>query len=455
MPPAIIDGATGERRTRSELAAAAVRLAGALSHRFGVRRGDRVAVISYNRAEVFETMFACRRLGAVMVPLGWRLAAAERAAIVADCAPRALLFDQALAADARLLDLPSASFDHVGGDARGLRARDRHPDAMLLYTSGSTGRPKGVIVTWRQIAFNAAVTVSALGLGPRDRCLGVLPLWHTGGLHCLATPLLTCGGSVVLTDRFDPDRALELICEAAITCVIAVPTMYQMLLDAGLGAGGPVRSLRHLLIGGAGAPDALFERYRAIGHPLRHGYGLTEAGPNCFSFGDRSVGWPMGGTRARIADDGELWLSGPHVAAGYWNGVEASTFAGGWLRTGDLAREAADGVHIVGRKKEMFISGGENVYPGEVENALAAHPGVAQVCVVGVPDERWGEVGLAAVVPMGSQLADVSGLREFARARLAPFKVPHHWRVVPDLPRGSTGKILRSDVARQWRETRD
>ncbi len=460
--PAFVDAATGSVRTHLEVQLRARRLAAVLARTFGVSRGDRVAVLSHNRAEVFETMLACRHLSAIFVPLNWRLASAERAAIVADCRPTVLLHDDILAHEAAALDLPRVSFDIAPGLAADPFAiasganpvADAGRPAMLLYTSGTSGQPKGVVLTWRQIDFNASVTADRLALGPDDRCLGFLPLFHTGGLHCLATPVLAQGGCVVLMDRVDPERAIAAMRAHAITCTIAVPTIYRMLLDAGLGSGERISSLRHLLMGGASAPETLFERYEMIAHPLLHGYGLTEAGPNCFSFGRRSVGWPMPGTFAEIASDGELLLSGPHLAAGYWNEREAATFAGGVLRTGDLARMGHDGYHIVGRKKEMFISGGENVYPAEVESALAALPGVEDVCVVGVPDDRWGEVGLAAIVPAASAVIAVDDLRELARKRLAPYKIPHHWRVVPELPKGATGKVIRAELAKQWKEAR-
>jgi fatty-acyl-CoA synthase len=310
----------------------------------------------------------------------------------------------------------------------------------------------------RQLFWNAVNTVWACDLGPEDRALAFLPLFHTGGLNCLATPTLYRGGTVVLMESFDPERALEVIEQNRITATVAVPTMYRMLADAGLD-GRDLSSLHTLLCGGAPCPDRLLDTYLDRGLCFRQGFGMTEVGPNCFSLPPwmvgrlrGSVGQPVLHGDARIVDDdgdevavdevGELCLTGPHMCNGYWQDPEATqaTMRDGWMHTGDYARRDEEGwFYIAGRKKEMFISGGGNVYPAEVENMLLDCPGVDQVAVVAVPDSRWGEVGLSVVVGE----AEVDAVRSFCADRLARFKVPKRVVRVDDLPRNASGKVLK------------
>jgi fatty-acyl-CoA synthase len=439
MAIALIDD-DGSTLSHAELAARAAGWAAYLEREHGVRAGDKVAVLAYGAAEVFVVMAACARLGAVFVPLSWRLAPAEIAEIVRDCRPVVVICDEEHAGvwlEARMVRLDGKGNGNGNGNGFG---------DQVLYTSGTSGKPKGIRLPRRQIEFNAQVTARLCALGPGDRVLGLLPLFHTGGLHALATPVLSAGGAVSVMRRFDAATAIARIERDGITSLIAVPTVFEQLLDAGLGR-ERAPALRVLLVGGAPVAPALLARYRSRGLDLRQGYGLTEVGPNCFTFGrDGTVGRPVPGTAARLVDErgadvapgeiGELLLSGPHVATG-----EA------WFATGDLARADADGRYrIVGRKKEMFISGGENVYPAEVELVLATHPAIAEVAVVGVADPRWGEVGLAAVVARGP--VEPAALAAWARDRIAAYKVPRHWRLVGELPRTASGKIAKSAICR-------
>lgn len=480
--PALIDASSGQVLTYRQLLGRADALANAL-HQGGARRGDRIAILCLNRTEVFEALLACARLGTALVPLNWRLSPAELAAIVADCAPVALLHEPGLQdvddhilarCDIRLVSALADDPGDPGKPAPTAPAPAADDVAMILYTSGTTGRPKGAMLPWRQVAFNARATTALCDLGPDDRCLACLPLFHTGGLNCLAMPVLSAGGAAVLMRKFDPHEALDAMERHQVTCFIGVPTMYQMLMDAGL-ARRTLPALRWRLLGGAPCPDALLDACERVGHPLNQGYGLTEVGPNCFTLGidgapRGSVGMPVPGSEARLVRDdgstvpsndagvGELWLRGPHVCAGYWNRPEETARAldpDGWFHTGDYARRDGQGYFaIVGRKKEMFISGGENVYPAEVENTLASHPAVAEVAVVGVPDARWGEVGLAVIVPAAGQGPDAQhpdhaltdDLRQWTRERLAAYKVPRHWKLVPALPRTPTGKVRKETL---------
>ena len=458
---------TGRRLRYGELNARAWRLANVLAAK-GVVAGDRVALLSRNNVETFEVLIACLRLGAAFTPLSWRLSVAELADIVARCAPRLLVHDAESRAVAAELDLArievGAPYEALLSQASDRRKPATYADetlAMLLYTSGTTGRPKGVMLPHRQLFWNAVNTVWATDLGPSDRVLAFLPLFHTGGLNCLATPALYRGGTVSLMQGFDAARALDVIEAERITATVAVPTMYQMLVDAGLD-GHDLSSVSALLCGGAPCPDRLLDAYLERGLCFRQGFGMTEVGPNCFSLPPwmvgrlrGSVGQPVLHGDARVVDEagaelppgevGELCLSGPHLCSGYWDDPDATADAirDGWMHTGDLARCDADGwFYIAGRRKEMFISGGENVYPAEIENVLLDHPQIAEAAVISVPDARWGEVGLAVIV--GD--ADPGDVRTFCAARLAKFKVPKRVERLAELPKNATGKVAKPQL---------
>lgn len=469
---ALVDRTRGERLTYPELDDAADRWA-ALLRAQGVGRGERVGTLAGNRSELAAAFFACGRIGAALVPFNWRLAAPELAPVLADARPRLVLGEQ------RYRDRAEGALRGMGGaprwidldaEAPALLARGGPPaddvevDAedpwLVLYTSGSTGQPKGAILPHRQLFFNAVATTTAWELGAADVAPVSTPFFHTGGWNVFATPLWFRGGSVVLFDQFDADGYLAAIAEEGITVALTVPTMLLMLME-GRAWGRPLPSLRTFMSGGAPLPAALAERVRAAGYRLREGYGLTECGPNCFAITDGealrrpgSVGWPVpmlemrlareDGTEADAGEPGELLLRGPQVFSGYLHnpGKTAEAFTeGGWLRTGDLAARDADGAYrICGRRKEMFISGGENVFPGEVEAALADCPGVAEVVVVGVRDERWGEVGRAFVVPRAETRVSDADVIAHARARLAGYKVPKSVVFLPEIPRLGSGK---------------
>ncbi len=486
--PAIVEPATGRRFSYLELDRRANRLAHAL-HSQGVGRGDRVAVLAHNRAEHFEIFFACVKLGALFAPLNWRLAAAELDAVLADAEPAALLYDGHLASTcAKLvarpplllaLDEPSAGgrpygdFAAAGSDAAlgGPSETSLEDPAMICYTSGTTGRPKGALLSHRQLLFNSLSTELAIGVSQRDSTLVFMPLFHTGGFNCVATPLLHHGGKVVVMSSFDAEAALALSAEERITIQMGVPTIFELLRDAPGFASADLSATRMILCGGAASPLPLIETYRERGVLFRQGYGLTEVGPNCFSLteGDAfrkagSVGWPNFYLEARLVrddgsecapgEDGELALGGPMVTLGYYKNptATAEAFRGTrFFHTGDTFRRDAEGYHyVVGRKKEMYISGGENVYPAEVELALAEVPGVAEVCVIGVPDARWGEVGRAVVVPTRGATLDGATVLRALDGRLARYKVPRSVVLADSLPRNPGGKILRHEVKARW-----
>ena len=476
---ALVDRSRGHRLTYAELDVGADRWAALLRAR-GIGRGGIVAILAGNRREHAELLYACGRVGAALLPLNWRLAAAELAPIIADAAPSIIL------GEARFRDRAEEALGGDSGDAPAwidlddeapaLLARggpsapdvevDGEDAALILYTSGSTGKPKGAVLPHRQLFFNAVATTTSWELGSADVAPVSTPFFHTGGWNVFATPLWHRGGAIVLFDAFDADGYLDAIAEEGITVALTVPTMLLMLMESARW-GQPLPSLRFFVSGGAPCPRALADRVRAAGYRFREGYGLTECGPNCFAISDAeallrpgSVGWPISMLEMRLeAEDGgeaapgqpgELLLRGPQVFSGYLRNPERTAevmTADGWLRTGDLAVRDADGCfRICGRRKEMFISGGENVFPGEVEAALADCPGVAEVVVVGVRDERWGEVGRAFVVARGEPLSEAAVIAH-ARARLAGYKVPKSIVFLPEIPRLGSGKVDRRALA--------
>jgi len=465
------DGATGATLSYGVLNERAGRVAALLAAR-GVGEGDRVAVLTRNRIPFFEILFGCAKRGAILVPLNWRMPPAELDGLIADAGP-ALLFHgagEAVAASGLAARLPAIDLD---GDYEAALAatpaeagRARWPAESiwyLIYTSGTTGRPKGVIYTYRMALANYVNIGACIDLRRDDVTASFLPVFHTAGINLHALPTLIAGGRVIVMDGFDSKILVALLECRRLDTVFAVPTVYQSLIDDPRFGRAPLDHVRHWGCGGAPLPDALALRYRDLGIRVCNGMGMTETGPTAFLVDsadawDRigSVGKPQLLCSARIvgpdgreAADGEvgdLQFAGPGVTPGYWRNAEATRAAftvDGWLVSGDLARRDSDGFfYIAGRRKEMFISGGENVYPAEVENVLSAHPAVVDAAVLAEDDPKWGEVGRAFVqlAPNGGH-PDGAELQAFCRARLAPYKVPRRFDFVAEFPRTSAGKI--------------
>jgi fatty-acyl-CoA synthase len=476
---ALIDANHGERRiSYREWDAAASRTAAFLHHGLGVGRGDRVAVLAYNCVEFLDLLFACAKLGAILQPLNWRLSPAELAGLLADAEPTVLVFGPEFRGPVDTVRTRALFVKHwlalaaPGPGERAFSERDAAPATplppleleaetpwVLCYTGGSTGIPKAAVLTHGSITANAANTVVSWGLASSDVALLNAPLFHAGGLSVFTTPLVYVGGASVVCRAFDVDGVFDLVHRGAVNLVFGVPTMFIEMQRHPRFDSVDLSRLKLLISGGAPCPAPVFERFFARGVDFKTGYGLTEAGPNNFWLPPGevrrkpgAVGVPLFHVEARIdgeqqpGDVGELLLRGPHLCAGYWRRPEdtARTFAGGWLHTGDLASRDADGCfRIVGRSKDLIISGGENIYPSEVESVLAGHPDVAEVAVIGVPDAKWGETPRALVVlrPGTSLTAEV--LIAFCDGRLARYKTPKSVRFIDALPRTSPGKVDR------------
>ena len=465
---ALYEPDTQRRWSYARLDARANRLARALMA-MGVERGDRVAVLAHNCGEQFELLFACGKIGAVHTPLNWRLAQSELAGVLGDAEPRVLFHDDAHAELAAQLHLKHVRFGAQYEDLLAGAGTDAPADwpaasledpIILLYTSGTTGKPKGALLPNRQLIFNSHNTDLAVGLSSRDSTLVFLPMFHTGGLNCLATPLLHRGGRVVLLRAFDAERISILTEREHITAHMGVPTTFQMIAEQPAFQRSDWSSARFALVGGAPCPLPLIETYKQRGVSFRQGFGMTEVGPNDFSLPEDqvfarkgSIGKPNFYVQAKIVD-GELMMAGPVVCLGYFRNPDATRAAlspDGWFATGDLARQDADGFYyIVDRKKDMFISGGENVYPAEIEQVLAQLPGIAESAVIGVADTRWGEVGRACVVLRKDAALDEQQILDHCRAHLAKYKVPRSVVFCDVLPRNPSGKVLKPELKARY-----
>ncbi|NVJ26022.1 MULTISPECIES: acyl-CoA synthetase [Myxococcus] len=483
--PALVDSTRGGRRriTYREWNAAASRTAAYLHHVLGVQRGDRVAVLAHNRVETLDLLFACAKLGAILQPLNWRLSALELVGILADAEPSVLVYGPELRAQVDTVRARAPFVRHwlgLGEAGPGERsfveernaaapsalpALELEADApwMLCYTGGSTGVPKAAVLTHGSVTANAANTVVSWGLTSEDVAVLNAPLFHTGGLNVFTLPLVYVGGASVVCKGFDVEQVFELIHQREVSLVFGVPTMFIEMQRHVRFESVDFSRLKLLVSGGAPCPLSVFERFFTRGVAFKTGYGLTEAGPNNFWLPPADVrrkpgfvGVPLFHVEARIegerqpGDVGELLLRGPHVCAGYWRRPEetARTFADGWLRTGDLALRDDDGCfRIVGRGKDLIISGGENIYPSEVESVLSGHPDVAEVAVIGVPDAKWGETPRALVVLRAGTSPTAEVLLAFCDGRLARYKTPRSVRFVEALPRTSAGKVDRRALA--------
>ena len=487
---AIIDLATGRRLSYGELHRRVDALTAYLAGR-GIGKGDRVAVLARNGNEYLEAHFACGRLGAIAVLLNWRLTVPELEYICNDSSPRFMIHDSTLASIATQLQTlchveELLCIDQAAGDANPFeRAIAENQGAMvspaplthddpwaIMYTSGTTGHPKGALITHGMTFWNCINLGIPARISPDTVQLCVLPLFHTGGLNCYVNPVLHAGGTVILAQTFDPGESLAILGDPAysVTHFFAVPAPYQFMMQHPSFATTDLSRLRVAGVGGAPCALAIIEAWAGRGVELVQGYGMTETSPGSTMLDPAdamrkigSAGKPLLHTAVRIVRDdgtdcaagevGELWTKGPNITPGYWNKPEATanSFQDGWLKTGDAARLDDEGfIYIVDRWKDMYISGGENVYPAEVENVLFQLPAITDAAVIGVPNDKWGEVGLAVLVLKPGQTIDRATVVAHCVTRLAKFKVPNDIAVVDALPRNATGKVLKRELRVQF-----
>ncbi|MEK2643921.1 acyl-CoA synthetase [Bdellovibrio sp. BCCA] len=476
---AIKDGETGREFSYAKLFDLANRGAHLLHKEFGICKGDRVAVLATNELEYVFLFFALQRLGAIMVPVNFRLTQREVDHIMTDSSPKLILFQEPYREivenlpksvnPAKLLLQGENSFatklETTEASEYKFNVQETDP-VMILYTSGTTGSPKGAILTYKMLFWNSINTTFRLNISQSDCTVIFLPFFHTGGWNVLTTPFIHRGAKVVFLKKFDAEQILTLSEQEKATIMFGVPTTMDMMARSAIFEKTNLQSVRYAIVGGEPMPIELIKVWDKKGIPIRQGYGLTEFGPNVFSLNEEdalrkigSIGFPNFYIEAKVVDNdgrelgdnevGELVLRGPMCMQGYWHNEKATqeTIKEGWLYTGDLVRRDSEGYfYVVGRKKDMFISGGENVYPPEVEQILRKHPQVLEAAVIGVPDDKWGEVGKAFVVAGNTSLT-ADELHNHCLQNLAKFKIPKHFVFLPSLPKGDSGKILKRKLA--------
>jgi fatty-acyl-CoA synthase len=472
------------------------RLANWLHDVAGVNKGDRVAILARDGIEQLDTFHACSKLGAIHTALNWRLHWREIVGLIENTRPKVLIYSAAFKAnvveiEAAIRDRPCAIRHYLHTDGDGLpdslqfeTTLQASPDtpitcesleaediACLLFTGGTTGLPKAAMLSHRMICWNVLNTVIH-DLHHDDIYLNVYPLFHTGGLFAYLSSQVVFGNTTVLTGQFDPARVLELIEREKVTVFAGVPTMYQVMTQAPNWQTVDLSSLRFCTSGGAPLPVPIVEQYtREKGIRFKQGFGMTEYGPGLFALAPEdairkagSIGRPNFFVDVRVVDDdnqplgpnavGELVLKGPSRFSGYFNDPEASAKvidAEGWFHTGDLVRHDEEWYfYVVDRKKDMFISGGENVYPVEIENVLYKHPAVHMCAVIGLPDAKWGEVGKACLVLKPGATATEEELIQFMQEHLARYKVPKSVAFMDSLPLSSMGKILKRELRERF-----
>jgi fatty-acyl-CoA synthase len=480
----------GRRWRYAELAREIERTAAALAA-VGVVRGDRVAHLGYNGAEQIALLFACARLGALFTPLSWRLAPPEHRAMLADCRPRVLVASDPFAAPTAAIADGAAVAVRValGGVPDGWTAYDRFLEAgegtvtrpagdggddapvLLCYTSGSTGEPKGVVLAQRALFHNAVNSAHMHDLTSDDRVLTTLPLFHVGGLNIQTLPALHCGATVVLHPRFEPRQAIDALEREGVTLTVLVPAQLEVLAREPRWREADLSRLRAITTGSTIIGEAFVRRDLQRGIPLLQVYGSTETCPIAAyqRVADApahpgSVGRTALHCDLRLVDEagrdvpagtaGEILVRGPNVMDGYWNKPResAEALADGWYHTGDVAHADADGwLHVDGRRRDVIISGGENVYPAEIENVLAESADIAEVAVVGRPDERWGEAVVAVVVPARGADVTATTVAALLAGRVARYKHPRDVILADALPRTALGKVKREELKRMAR----
>ena len=484
------DKASGQVFTYRQLDHRARSLAAYFSGEAQLRKGDRVAVFARNRVEYLDFFFAAVKAGIILVPLNIRLTVEELNALLEQTRPRLLAFEADFEEIAATLEYEGLDKLIRFGQSRKetLVEADRYEDVLernqsavpievpldpedpilIIFTGGTTGLPKGAVISHRAVLFNLVCEVLSWRINRDFIVPNLAPFFHVGGWYMVTLPLLYAGGQVILNPVFDPEETLRWVTDKRSTFLFGAATMYQMISQTEGFAHADLSSLQFVMSGGAPCPRSVMEPYWEKGVIFVQGYGITEGGPhNLFMPWDElswdeikskwhSVGKPMIYCRARIVDDanneiregerGELLLGGPQVFSGYWQKPKETENAlrEGWMHTGDIAtRDEAGFFYIVDRKKDMYISGAVNIYPVEIERAIALHPKVAEAAVIGVPDEKWGEVGKAFVVTQPQVTLNVDEITVFLQDKLAKYKIPKEIVFIDVLPKSPVGKILK------------
>lgn len=484
---AIFDNIEKKLYTYKELDYRANQLARVLMDN-GISKGDRIAIFSTNRIECIDLFLASGKIGAILVPFNVRLSLQELEYLIKKTRPSIFFYEPRLKSQVTEIKGKNLISKNIGmgdvsiqGDPTTqqlmtkvskseiekpiLNFEDPH---LILFTGGTTGLPKGAVLSHRLIFWNSVNTILSWGLNSDDIQPLLFPLFHTGGWNVLLVPFYHLGAKTILMGDFNPEETLKVIEEQNCTIVIGVPTMFHVMANNPNFDSTNLDSVKTFISGGAPCPVAIMEKYWARKKLFKMGYGLTEVGPNNFYLPEKkiklkptSVGLPVFHCDMKIIDTksnkivkqgevGELLLKGPHIFSGYWNEPEETKNTikpDGWVHTGDLANQDEDGYYyIVGRRKEMYISGGENVYPVEIEELLFKHPAIDLAAVIGVPDEKWGEVGKAFITLKPGKPATIDSIRDYLIQKLAKYKVPKYFELEKSLPTSATGKILKREL---------
>lgn len=499
---AVYDLDSGIHYTYGDLEKRANLLANFLKYEMGIGKGDRVAYIARNGIEMIDAYFATGKLGAIYVPYNARLSVNELQQLLEKERPRVLVYEEVFADKIADLKKKAAIDNYIVLDSKtnpgndlsydvilnygncsfmGCETLDMEDTHMIIHTGGTTGLPKGGLISHRCELFNAFNEICTWGLNYEDSTLLLLPMFHTGGWNLLTLPLLHAGGRLIINRQFDPKKTLEVIEHERITCLFGAATIFRMMVEQPQFADTDFSSVKWVMAGAAPTPINIMEQFWNKGIKFVLGYGMTEAGPNNISAAAQfmsndlvrskyaSVGKPMYLTMAKLADDngreitepdtpGELLWSGPQIFSGYWDNPEetAKTLRDGWVYTGDMATRDEDGYYyIVGRKKNMFISGGENVFPPEIESAMYDFDEIREVCVFGVGDEKWGEVGKAIVSLKPGKTITKAEIVERLGTKLAKYKIPKYITFVDDVPKNNVGKIVVAKIIELYGRAED
>ncbi len=484
---AIFDNIKNKLYTYSDINSRANQLARVLLD-MGITKGDRIAMLSTNNIDCVDFFMATGKIGAIYVPLNVRLATQELEYLIMKTKPSILVYESQFTLKTKeikktdliktFLAVGEKSVEgdpgshHLMRKASGseverptINFEDPH---LILFTGGTTGLPKGAILSHRLIFWNSVNTIMSWGLTPNEIQPLLFPLFHTGGWNVLLMPIFHLGAKTILMGEFNPDETLKVIEREKCSIIIGVPTMFHLMANSSQFASANLNSVKIFISGGAPCPVVIMEKYWAKDKPFKMGYGLTEVGPNNFFLPEKfiklkptSVGLPVFHCDMKIVDIktnepvklgevGELLLKGPHIFSGYWDEPEETKKTidpDGWVHTGDLASQDDERFYyIVGRKKEMYISGGENIYPVEIEEILYKHPALDLVAVIGVPDEKWGEVGKAYLTLKPGKSITIDEIREYLKTKLAKYKIPKYFEVKDSLVTSAAGKILKREL---------
>jgi fatty-acyl-CoA synthase len=488
--------------TYKDLDERANRLANYMAEKFDVKKGDRVGFIARNVIEMFDGIFACGKLGAIFVPYNLRLSADELKLLFDNEEPKVLFYEDVFSSnvaevkkkvsalrnyvvisksDSQCDDIAYHKImDYSNSTPRRCEDLTLEDTYLLIHTGGTTGLPKAAMISHRAVLFNTLNNIIDWGFTKDDSAHIILPLFHTGGWNILTLALLRVGGHILINKSFEPKLALKVINDYKPTCVFGAATIFRMLYEQTEFESTDWSSVKWVMSGAAPTPIQVMEKFWEKGIKICAGYGLTEGGPmnlgipvNLMTIDQlkekyTSVGMPFHFTVAKIVNDsgievgvdesGELIFSGPQVFSGYWKNEEETkkTFRDGWIYTGDIAKKDKDGFYyIVGRKKIMYISGGENVFPPEIERILYDMEEVHECCVIGVPDEKWGEVGKAVIALKPGKQATKEQVIAFLNTMLARYKIPRYVTFVPEVPKNSVGKIVAQDVVKLYGKPED